>query len=51
MQTVRSTVVFKESWKDGALAIVDTMLALSQGKDPTNSCAVGNAALKKAVNP
>lgn len=51
MQTVRSTVVFKEGWKDGALAIVDTMLALSQGKDQTNSCTVGNAALKKAVNP
>jgi multiple sugar transport system substrate-binding protein len=50
MQTVRSTVVFKEGWKDGALAIVDTMLAISQGKDQTASCAAGNVALDKAVN-
>lgn len=51
MQTVRSTVVFREDWKNGALAIVDTMLAIAQGTDQTSACATGNDALLKAVNP
>ncbi|TMG21641.1 MAG: sugar ABC transporter substrate-binding protein [Chloroflexi bacterium] len=49
MQTSRTTVVFKAGWKDGALAIVDGMLAIAQGKDPTASCAKANDALGKVV--
>jgi multiple sugar transport system substrate-binding protein len=51
MQTVRSTVVFKEGWKDGALAIVDTMLAIAQGTDQRAACSSGNDALARAVAP
>jgi multiple sugar transport system substrate-binding protein len=51
MATSRTTVVLKEAWKDGALAIVDTELAIAQGGDPTAECAKGNEALKAAVNP
>ena len=29
MKTSRTTVVFKDEWKDGALAIVDGMLAIA----------------------
>jgi multiple sugar transport system substrate-binding protein len=50
MQTSRTTVVFKDNWKDGALAIVDGMLAIANGGDPTASCAKANDALKAAVN-
>lgn len=49
MQTSRTTVVFREGWKDGALAIADTMLAIAQGTDPTAACATGNDALGAAV--
>jgi multiple sugar transport system substrate-binding protein len=49
MQTSRTTVVFKENWKNGALAIVDGMLAIANGGDPTASCAKANDALAKAV--
>ena len=49
MQTSRSTVVFKEGWKDGALAIVDTELAIAQGTDQAAACATGNDALAAAV--
>ena len=51
MATSRTTVVFKEGWKDGALAIADTMLGIAQGGDPATVCAAGNDALKAAVNP
>ncbi|HLA17164.1 MAG TPA: extracellular solute-binding protein [Candidatus Limnocylindrales bacterium] len=51
MATSRTTVVLKEGWKDGAFAIVDTELAIAEGKDPTAACAAGNDALKAAVNP
>ena len=51
MATSRTTVVLKEGWKDGALAIADTELAIANGTDPTKACADGNAALLKAVNP
>jgi multiple sugar transport system substrate-binding protein len=50
MQTSRTTVVLKEGWKDGALAIVDTELAIAQGTDPSTACSKGNDALKAAVN-
>ena len=50
MQTSRTTVVLKEGWKDGALAISDTELAIAQGTDQTAACAAGNDALKAAVN-
>ncbi len=50
MQTSRTTVVLKEGWKDGALAIADTELSIAQGTDPTTACAKGNDALKAAVN-
>jgi multiple sugar transport system substrate-binding protein len=50
MQTSRTTVVFKENWKDGALAIVDAMLQIANGADPTAACAKANDALGKAVN-
>ena len=49
MQTSRTTVVFKEGWKDGALVIVDDMLAIEQGKDPTTVAQKANADLKAAV--
>lgn len=50
MKTSRTTVVFKDEWKDGALAIVDGMLAIANGGDPTAACAAANDALLKAVN-
>ena len=50
MKTSRTTVVFKDEWKDGALAIVDGMLAIANGADPTAACAKANDALNKAVN-
>jgi hypothetical protein len=43
-------VVLKEGWKDGALAVVDTMLAIANGEDPAAACASGNEALLAAVN-
>ncbi len=49
MQTSRTTVVFREGWKDGALTIADTELAIAQGTDPTAACTTGNAALGAAV--
>jgi multiple sugar transport system substrate-binding protein len=49
MKTSRTTVVFKEAWKDGALAIVDLMLAIEQGKDPATEAAKQNEVLKAAV--
>jgi len=51
MATSRTTVVLKEGWKEGALAIADTQLAIAQGSDPAAACAAGNDALKAAVNP
>jgi multiple sugar transport system substrate-binding protein len=51
MSDSRTTVVLKEGWKDGALAIVDGMQAIANGGDPTASCAAANDALKAAVNP
>lgn len=51
MKTSRTTVVLKDGWKNGALAIADTELAIAQGKDPAAACAAGNDALMKAVNP
>ncbi len=50
MADSRTTVVLKEGWKDGALAIADTMLAIANGEDPTAACAAGNEALLAAVN-
>lgn len=50
MSDSRTTVVLKEGWKDGALAIVDTMLAIANGEDPAAACAAGNEALLAAVN-
>jgi multiple sugar transport system substrate-binding protein len=50
MATSRTTVVLKDAWKDGALAIADTELAIAQGTDPTAACAAGNDALNAAVN-
>ena len=50
MADSRTTVVLKEGWKDGALAIVDTMLAIANGEDPAAACAAGNEALLAAVN-
>jgi multiple sugar transport system substrate-binding protein len=49
MQTSRTTVVFRSDWKDGALAIVDGMLAIANGGDPTASCAKANDALGKTI--
>jgi len=49
MKTSRTTVVFREGWKDGALAIVDLMLALEQGKDAASEAPKANDALKAAV--
>jgi multiple sugar transport system substrate-binding protein len=51
MKTSRTTVVLKDGWKNGALAIADTELAIAQGTDPAAACAAGNDALKAAVNP
>ena len=42
MATSRTTVVLKDGWKDGALAIADTELAIANGTDPTKACADGN---------
>ena len=50
MADSRTTVVLKEGWKDGALAIADTMLAIANGADPATACAEGNTALMAAVN-
>ncbi len=50
MQTSRTTVVFKEGWTDGALAIVNGMQEIANGADPTAACAKANDALLKAVN-
>jgi multiple sugar transport system substrate-binding protein len=50
MSDSRAVVIFKEGWKDGALAIADTMLAIANGDDPTSACAAGNEALLAAVN-
>jgi multiple sugar transport system substrate-binding protein len=50
MADSRTTVVLREGWKDGALAIVDTMLAISNGEDPEAACAAGNDALLAAVS-
>jgi multiple sugar transport system substrate-binding protein len=49
MPTSRTTVVFKEGWKDGALAIVDGMLAIANGADPATACAAANDALGAAI--
>ncbi len=49
MKTSRTTVVFRENWKDGALAIVDLMLAIEQGQDPAAAAAKQNDVLKAAV--
>jgi multiple sugar transport system substrate-binding protein len=49
MSDSRTTVVLKEGWKDGALAIVDGMLAIANGADPTEACAAANDALAAAV--
>jgi len=51
MATSRTTVVLKDAWKDGALAIADTELAIANGTPSTPACATGNDALKAAVNP
>jgi multiple sugar transport system substrate-binding protein len=51
MATSRTTVVLKEGWKDGALAIADTELAIANGTISTAACAAGNNALGAAVNP
>lgn len=50
MSDSRTTVVLKEGWKDGALAIADTMLAIANGEDPAAACAAGNEALLAAVS-
>jgi len=50
MQTSRTTVIFKDGWSDPSLAIVDGMLAIANGADPTSACAKANDALLKAVN-
>jgi multiple sugar transport system substrate-binding protein len=49
MSNSRTTVVFKEGWADATLAIVDTMLAIANGADPTAACATGNEALLAAA--
>jgi multiple sugar transport system substrate-binding protein len=49
MKSARSTVVFKDAWKDGSLAVLDGMLAIAQGKDAATACADANAALKQAM--
>jgi multiple sugar transport system substrate-binding protein len=51
MATSRTTVVLKEGWKDGALAIADTELAIAGGTISSAACASGNEALDAAVNP
>jgi multiple sugar transport system substrate-binding protein len=49
MADSRTTVVLKEGWKNGALAIVDGMLAIANGADPEEACAAANDALAAAV--
>jgi multiple sugar transport system substrate-binding protein len=49
MKTSRSTVIFKDPWKNGALVIVNTMLKIAQGADPTATCAAANPELAAAV--
>ena len=51
METSRTTVVFKDEWKDGALAIVDGMLAIANGaRRRRRPAPKANEALGKAVN-
>jgi len=50
MSDSRTTVVLREGWKDGALAIVDTMLAIATGEDQVAACAAGNEALLAAAS-
>jgi len=50
MSDSRTTVVLREGWKDGALAVVDTMLAIANGEEPATACAAGNEALAAAVS-
>jgi multiple sugar transport system substrate-binding protein len=50
MSDSRAVVIFKDGWKNGALAIADTMLAIANGEDPATACAAGNEALRAAVN-
>jgi multiple sugar transport system substrate-binding protein len=49
MATSRTTVVLRDGWRDGALAIVDGMQAIANGGDPTASCAAANEALAAAM--
>jgi multiple sugar transport system substrate-binding protein len=49
MSDSRTTVVLREGWREGALAIVDGMLAIANGEDPTTACAAANEALAAAV--
>jgi len=52
MATARTTVVMKDGWDaNAALTIDDGMLAISNGGDPTASCAAANAALLEASKP
>ena len=48
MKTSRTTVVFKDGWKDGALAIVDGMLAIANGARPDGGLRQGQRRLLKA---
>ena len=50
MKTTRSTSILKAGWGTPALAIVDGMLAIANGGDPTSSCAAANGALLTAIN-
>ena len=50
MQTTRATSILKGGWSTPALAIVDGMLAIANGGDPTASCATANTALLTAIN-
>lgn len=50
MQTTRATSILKGGWSTPALAIVDGMLAIANGGDPTASCAAANTALLTAIN-
>ena len=49
MKTSRSTVIFKDPWKNGALVVVNTMLKIAQGGDPATVCAAANPELAAAV--
>jgi multiple sugar transport system substrate-binding protein len=50
MKTARSTVVFKDAWQNGSLAVLDGMLAIEQGKDPATACADANTALQQVMS-